>query len=285
MSKNQKINLGLLSTLLLAVGFSAVCLFPQQELDWSRYSLAAAILYLVAHLVRSLRFYFNISVGQDVSIKNSIFINFTSNSIGNVLFFVPFVKEILILTLSIFSKIKGIGRIIFVIIYIRIFDLIFAITLFLIFHNLGESHNYAFYFIFFTSFLALLLLIFAYRIIEGVSYYCTKYHHNILTLKIVENLSSIKKFLRKKKCYEAENILLNILLTLSSWGLEMGALWLINGSITETVDVILSNVASYFDLAARVEISNESAFLFFILSLVSALLVIKKIHHEISHRQ
>lgn len=285
MSKNQKINLCLLSTLLLAVGFSAFYLFSQQEIGWSFYSLAAAILYLAAHLVRSLRFYFNISVGRDVSIKNSVFINFTSNAIGNALFFVPFVKEILILTLSLFSKIKGIGRIIFVIIYIRIFDLIFAIALFLTFRNLGESQNYAFYFIFFISFLALLLLIFAYRIIEGVSYYCTKYHHNILTLKIVENLSSIKKFLRKKKFYEAENILLNIFLTLLSWGLEMSALWLMNSSITETVDVILSNVAFYFDRGMRVEISNEPAFLFFILSLVSALLVIKKIHHEISHRQ
>ncbi len=205
------------------------------------------VLFQVSHILRALRIYI-VSAFPIFQLKSFMLIQFFAFSLGNL--FLPFSKEILFLFLFWIFFGRGLPRIAFSLVYIRIFDLIFVTSMFLARTNMGLSEKNTAVFLFFVAAITLtFLMLFMQRLLNILTVYFVKYQHSSFSLFMVGQLSKAQSTITHMKMHRSEKIFVTALLTLAVWVVEFFSVFVIMNSVyseqwIETIQSLSTNILS-----------------------------------------
>lgn len=216
------------------------------------------ILYVCSHIIRGFRVYAVFSM-NDCSLRKAVFIQFSSNSIANFIP-IPLIKELLMSLFFLISTKGQLIRIIMSVIYIRIFDMLCILIMAFAFGNEGIVNNrssFPILFLLFTVFIVASFAVFlAVRICDISITHFIKYHHSIVSLRILALLSSVKKVLLSMKVNNQEKNFIVLLSTFCIWFLEITSIVLYikfsNGHMlnmeifVNSLNICISNVLYIF---------------------------------------
>jgi len=242
--------------------------------------LASALLYVLSHLIRSVRLRLAIS-SAEFSTSNAVLVQFQSSAIGNLL--PPFFKDIIAALIFKLSKELKLVKILISLIYLRFFDFI-VLTPILLFFVAKGNDEYSFIAIMFLSIIALIFFFFISisKIIDLLVNFLISFSHTKRSLILIKFLRDFQNLFDEMNFSQLRKIVTIFFLTLFAWFVEIAALVAVLFTLSGTLDIfnsyylVLANAFTNLPFLQNVQnISGLYIYAYFDLIVFSLLIVIK----------
>lgn len=242
--------------------------------------LASALLYVLSHLIRSVRLRLAIS-SAEFSTSNAVLVQFQSSAIGNLL--PPFFKDIIATLIFKLIKELKLVKILISLIYLRFFDFI-VLTPILLFFVAKGNDEYSFIAIMFLSIIALIFFFFISisKIIDLLVNFLISFSHTKRSLILIKFLRDFQNLFDEMNFSQLRKIVTIFFLTLFAWFVEIAALVAVLFTQSGTFDIfssyylVLTNAFTNLPFLQNVQnISGLYIYAYFDLIVFSLLIVIK----------